>query len=70
MSNIVKLLSDLGCNAELQSEYQTNAEQVMDQFGLSEEEKDAMRCGDVDKVKSLTNQESIKMFDSIIKSYK
>ena len=70
MSSIVKLLSELGSDAELQNEYKSNPESVIQRYDVSSDEKDAVLNGDVEKLKSLSKQDNIRMHDSIIKSYK
>lgn len=70
MSNIVKLLADLGTDAALEKEYSENPESVMGRYELSDEEKSAMTNNDVDKVKQLSKQDNIRMNDLIIKRYK
>jgi len=60
MSDLTKLLQDLGQDAELCEAYIEDPERVMERYRLADEEKQAMRDKDVEKLKKLTGLENIK----------
>lgn len=54
MSNLNDFLEKLSSDADLKARYLENPEQVMEEAGLSEEEKEAMRSGDEKSLSDLT----------------
>lgn len=60
MSKLAQLLIDLGKNASLQDEYENNPEGVMNRYGLTEAEMQAMFDKDLDKIKKLSGLENLK----------
>ncbi len=54
MSKLLELMRELGRNAALAREYETDAESVMKQAGLSDEERSALIEKDYDAIKRLT----------------
>ena len=54
MSKLLDLMRELGRNAALAREYETDAESVMKQAGLSDEERRALIDKDYDAIKRLT----------------
>lgn len=60
MSNLANLLVELGENADLQDEYETNPRQVMLRYELTEQEIQAMLEKDLDKVKELSGLDNLK----------
>ena len=54
MSKLLDLMRELGRNAALAREYETDAESVMKQAGLSDEERSALIEKDYDAIKRLT----------------
>lgn len=59
MSNLNDFLEKLSSDADLKARYLENPEQVMEEAGLSEEEKEAMRSGDEKSLSDLTGDSSI-----------
>ncbi|WP_064791871.1 hypothetical protein [Shewanella woodyi] len=66
MSNLNDFLENLSSDAELQVRYLENPEQVMEEAGLSEEEKEAMRSGDEKSLSDLTGDQ--KAYKKVIRS--
>lgn len=54
MSNLLRLMKDLGANAALADAYRTDAKGVIARYGLSDEERDALLDHDYNKIKQLT----------------
>lgn len=54
MSKLLDLMRELGRNAALAREYEADAESVMKQAGLSDEERRALIDKDYDAIKRLT----------------
>jgi hypothetical protein len=69
MSKLVGLLKRLGQDAGLEGEYEKDPDGVMDRFGLSDDEREALRSGDVDKISAMTGLENLKSTQSTVKSY-
>jgi len=60
MSQLKKLLVDLGQDAELAARYEKDPEQVMGEYGLTGEEMSAMLDRDLDKLKKLSGLDNLK----------
>ncbi len=54
MSKLLELMRELGRNAALAREYETDPDAVMQQAGLSDEERRALAEKDHDAIKRLT----------------
>lgn len=68
MSKLTELLHALGKEPELHDEYIANPEGVLDRYGLSEVEKQAMIDRNVEKLKELSGLDNLKS-NSTVKSY-
>lgn len=70
MSKLVNLLKDLGGDAALSGQYADNPDAVMDKYGLSADERNALKAGDLDQIKSMSGLQDVRMTtNSTIKSY-
>ena len=69
MSKLVELLKQLGSDVELAKAYQENPEAVMKEAGLSEEEMEALKSGDIERLKEVTGLKELKRINSIIRAY-
>lgn len=54
MSNLLRLMQQLGADAALSREYKQDAKAVISRFGLSDEERDALLNKDYEAIKRLT----------------
>lgn len=54
MSNLLRLMKQLGADAALSSEYHNDPAAVIKRFGLSDEERDALLKKDYESIKRLT----------------
>ncbi len=54
MSGLKQLLLDLGRDAALAEAYERDAEAVMERYGLEDEEKQALRERDQDRLRELS----------------
>jgi hypothetical protein len=54
MSSLLRLMKQLGADAALSSEYQQDRAVVIQRFGLSDEERDALLNKDYEAIKRLT----------------
>lgn len=69
MSKLVDFLQTMGRDAELRDEFEKDADAVMSRFELSDEEKQAIREGDLDTVKRLSGLTNVQMTHSSVNSY-
>lgn len=69
MSDIVDLLKQLGQDSNLADEFARDPDQVLSRYDLSEEERDALRAGDVDKIKAITGLQDVRMTAKHISTY-
>lgn len=69
MSRLVEFLENMGRDADLTAEFENDPEAVMSRFGLSDEEKEAVRNKDVDSVKRLSGLHNIRLTNSNISTY-
>lgn len=60
MSKLADLLVDLGKNASLKDDYDSDPKGVMARYGLTEEEMQAMLEKDLDKIKKLSGLDNLK----------
>ena len=54
MSNLLRLMKQLGADAALSNEYHNDPAAVIKRFGLSDEERDALLKKDYESIKRLT----------------
>ncbi|MDQ2070086.1 hypothetical protein [Natronospira bacteriovora] len=69
MAGLNELLKALGASAELEARYGHDPEAVMEQFGLSEDEKAALRSGDMERIKALSGCSELSSSNTTFKSY-
>jgi hypothetical protein len=69
MSELVRLLNDLGRDARLAEAYAENPESVMSGYDLGEAEVEAMKSGDVERVRKISGLDEVHLTNSTIKSY-
>lgn len=69
MSKLVDLIESIGRDADLMEAYEKDPDAVMARFDLNEEEKKALRDGDLDAIKRLTGLTNIRLTNSNISTY-
>jgi len=69
MSKLVKMMKDLGKDADLEREFEGDPDAVMDRYGLSDDEKGAVKSGDVDKIRSLSGARNVSTTNTTVKCY-
>ena len=69
MSKLVTLITQLGSNAALLKAYEQDPEGIMTLAGLSDNEKQLIKDGDVEKISELTGLKSVVMTHKQLKCY-
>jgi len=69
MNKLLGLLRDIGKDANVQREYEQDCEALMERYGLGDEEKEALRKCDVDRIKSLTGASDVRIIKTTIDVY-
>ncbi|MCP1727846.1 hypothetical protein J2T60_001846 [Natronospira proteinivora] len=69
MSGLNELLRDLGSDAKLEKAYQEDPESVMERYRLTEEERQALRDQDIEKIKSLSGSTTASLSNTTVSSY-
>jgi len=69
MQALKQFLIDLGADAALAAEYERDPDAVMQARGLSDEERAALRQGDIDAVRRLSGLREVHLTNSTIKSH-
>jgi hypothetical protein len=69
MSDLVKLLNDLGQDAELAQLYSQDRDAVLSQYDLGDDALAALRAGDVDAVRKASGLDNVHMTHGTIKCY-
>lgn len=69
MSSLVDLLKALGRDAALSEEYRKGPDAVLDRYDLSDEERRAVKEGDVDAVKRLSGLSDVHTTHSTVHAY-
>ena len=69
MSELIRILNDLGRDAQLAEAYSEDPDSVLAEYDLSDAEVKAMKSGDVERVKDISGLNEIHMTQSTIKSY-
>ena len=69
MSNLVDFLKSMGKDSNLEDEFGRDPDAVMERFGLSDDEKAAVKSGDADKVKAMCGLEDVRTTNSSVKAY-
>ncbi len=67
MSKLIDLLRALGKDGELADAYAKDPDAVLNQFELTDEERQAMLDGDLDKIRALTGQDNVHTTHKTIK---
>lgn len=69
MSDLVKLLNDLGRDAPLAEAYAKDPGPILANYGLSDAEIKAMKSGDLERIRRISGLDEVHMTNSTIKSY-
>ena len=69
MSKLVELLQRLGADAKLASAYEENPDAVMQEAGLSDEEREVLKSGDIEKIREATGLKELERTNIIIRAY-
>ncbi|WP_456404790.1 hypothetical protein [Thiolapillus sp.] len=69
MSKLAELLKRLGAEAKLAEAYEKNPLEVMEEAGLSKEEMELLKEGDLEKLRKATGLDSCQKINSNIKAY-
>jgi len=69
MSNLVDFLQQMGRDAGLADEFERDHEAVMSRFDLSDEEKQAVRDGDMEAIKRMSGLENVRRTDKSVTAY-
>ena len=67
MSELVRLLRDLGQNAELAQAYENDPDAVLEQYDLTDAEIEALKSGDLDKLRELSGLDDMHITKSTVK---
>lgn len=69
MSDLVRLLKDLGQDAKLAEAYEKDPDAVLEKYDLSKEEIEALKTGDLDKLRNTTGLDELHLTNSTVKSH-
>lgn len=69
MATLTDLLNDLGKNAELAASWEKDPEAVMEDYKLTDNEKQAMLAGDVEALRKASGMTSLNMTNGTVKSH-
>lgn len=69
MSNLADFLQNMGRDAGLVEEFERDPDAVMSRFDLSDEEKKAVREGDVEAIKRMSGLENVRKTNTSVTSY-
>ncbi len=69
MSRLVDLLRDLGNDADLCEAFKADPDAVCDRYGLDDDQKAALKAGDVEAVKKAAGLPTVSLTNGIITSY-
>ena len=70
MDNLTKLLVDLGRDAELEARYRSDRDDVIAEYGLSDEAAEALKKGDLDALRKLSGLDELRLTNSTVKAYR
>ncbi|NKF49987.1 hypothetical protein G3R49_05300 [Shewanella sp. WXL01] len=62
MSKLTDFFTELNQDVKLQQAYKKDPRGVMQQYGLTDEEAEAVMSGDMSKVQSLSGDKNMKLF--------
>jgi len=69
MSELVRLLKDLGQDAKLSETYAEDPDAVLSHYDLNDTEIKALKAGDLDKIRNASGLKELHMTNSTIKSH-
>jgi hypothetical protein len=69
MTELVRLLKDLGKDAKLADAYAKDPDAVLSEYDLTEAEVNALKAGDLDKIRAASGLEELHMTNTTVKSY-
>jgi hypothetical protein len=69
MSDLVRLLKDLGQDAKLAEAFENDPDSVLAKYDLSDAEIKALKAGDLDAIRKASAVEELHMTNSTIKSH-
>ena len=69
MAKLADFLRRLGRDSEFEGKYEDDPEGFMKEWGLTDEEREAVRSGDVDRIRKLSGLSDLHKTQSTIKSY-
>lgn len=68
MSELVRLLKDLGQDARLAEAYEKDPDAVLKQYDLSDAEVEALKSGDLDKIREVSGLDEVHVTKSTVRS--
>ena len=68
MSELVRLLKDLGQDAKLAEAYEKDPDAVLKQYDLSDAEVEALKSGDLDKIREVSGLDEVHVTKSTVRS--
>lgn len=69
MSKLVEFLENMGRDADLAAEYEKDPDAVLSRYELSDEERKAVKEGDLEAIKRMSGLSNIRMTNSNVTSY-
>lgn len=69
MSELVRLLMDLGRDADLAEAWAGDPDQVLQNYQLDEDVVDALKAGDVDALKAASGLDDVRLTNTTVKAY-
>ncbi|MEN1728527.1 MAG: hypothetical protein AAGJ52_08800 [Pseudomonadota bacterium] len=69
MSELIRLLKDLGQDAKLAAAFEQDPDSVLKHYDLSDEAIKALKAGDIDAIRKLSGLDDVHMTNSTIKSH-
>lgn len=69
MSKLVEFLENMGRDADLAAEYEKDPDAVMNRYELNDEERKAVRAGDLEAIRRMSGLSNIRMTNSNVTSY-
>ena len=68
MSELVRLLKDLGQDAKLAEAYEKDPDAVLKKYDLSDDEIKALKSGDLDKIREVSGLDEVHVTKSTVRS--
>jgi hypothetical protein len=69
MSDLVRLLKDLGQDAKLAEAYENDPDSVLEKYDLSKEEVEALKAGDLDKLREASGLDELHTTNSTVRAH-